>query len=124
MSEVTHNENKPEEGEALFLEKLTSKINLKVGVVLIIFISLLLVALSFWLYTSSDRYKYDIARPDVERDVSVSVDESALDKNSPVDADSVEKLQKLLTTQEENLKGLNDFSGRALSDETLQNIGQ
>jgi len=94
--------------------------NLKVGIFLIIIVSLLLVFISFWLYTSSDRYKYDIARPDVKREVTVDVDESTLDTQSAVDAKGVEALQKLLEKQEEDLTGINDFNARALSNETLQ----
>lgn len=103
-----------------FFEKAISKINLKVAVVLIIIVSLLLVLFSYWAYTSSDRYKYDLARPDVEREVKVDIDESALDKTSPVEANTVKDLQKLLSEQNKSLDGLNDFSARALSDEALQ----
>lgn len=101
-------------------ESLFSKINLKLGVVLIILISLLLVAASYWLYVSSERYKYDLARPDVEREVTVNIDESTLDRESPIDAAAVKKMQKLLNDQEQSLAGLNDYSSRALSDEALQ----
>jgi hypothetical protein len=94
-------------------------LSLKMALVIAVFISLIFVSLSYWMYLKSPNYKYDLARPDVKK--VIKVDTPISDESSPVDSAAVKKVDELINNQLNDLKGVDGFSQKALSDRTLFN---
>ena len=81
--------------------------------------SLVLVIISYLLYINSDRYKYDIARPDVQSAVNITDTTATQNETTPVDAASVKQLQEIIDSQLKALDAVEDFDQTALGDEAL-----
>lgn len=87
----------------------------------VILAALLLVGVSYTLYKTNSKYKYDIARPDVKRsNESAAKDEEVSDTTSKVDARSVQKVADFLQDELTRIETINDFNSDAVSDVSMQ----
>lgn len=95
--------------------------NLATALTIIIGLACMIVAVGYLLYWNNSDHKYDIIRPgDKDENQVLSVEDSANDKTSPVDAAAVKKKMDNLTKETKALSGFSRFEPSDLSDQSLQ----
>lgn len=109
----------PDEQHVESSEAPHNSLSLKAVLLLVILVSLILAAFSYWLYLRDPNYKYDLARPDVKKTVKLDEEDKLVDEHSKVDEETVKGTQILVEQSLEDLNGLDSFQPAPLSDGTL-----
>jgi hypothetical protein len=100
-------------------ESRLKSINLKTALILVIGVSLILVSFSYYLYSKSEYYKYDLARPDVKTKVEANDSQGSVDVYLKVDGKSVTETKEFIKAQQKILDSLDTFNKPPLSNESL-----
>lgn len=96
-----------------------NSLSLKAALVILVLVSLLLVTFSYWLYTRSPNYKYDLARPGDKKTIATDQEDAIDEGNAPIDSQAVKDTEKLINEHLEDLEAIDDFSPEPLSKKSL-----
>lgn len=114
-SHISHEQNSNERSFR-FLQ-----LNLAGALSIVIIAATLIVVVAYSLYWNDSDRKYDIARGGKTSENQVlNLDESSVDRTSPVDSNDAKQKLEYLQQELEALRGLADFNPEDLSDQNLR----
>ncbi len=93
-----------------------NSLSLKAVLLLVVLLAVVMVIFSYWLYMRSPNYKYDLARPDVKKQVRLDQEKQLIDEHSKVDKKTVQQVQAIVQESLKELDGLDSYKPAPLSD--------
>ena len=93
-----------------------NSLSLKAVLLLAVLISIIMVTFSYWLYVRDPNYKYDLARPDVKKQVKLDQEKQLIDEHSKVEQKTVDQTKALVDESLKELDGLDSYKPAPLSD--------
>ncbi len=100
-----------------------ARLSLTGALTIIIGVAVIIVAVAYALYWNDSDRKYDIARGgNTSENQALDVDDSEVDRISPVSASDTQQKLEYLQKEIDALKGIGDFDPEDVSDQNLQLI--